>query len=60
MRYGWIHFDGWAGRTKHRVEILKETPKRFRVRMLEQAYRHSAGSVLLAPKYAVTLEEDKS
>jgi hypothetical protein len=55
---GWLHFDSWAGRTRHRVEILSETPQRYRVRLLERALRHPAGKVLLPPKHAVTFDPE--
>lgn len=59
-RVGWVHFDSWAGRTRHRVEVLKETPKRYRVRLLEACFRYPAGKILYAPKYAVTLEQEEN
>jgi hypothetical protein len=54
---GWLHLDGWAGRTRHRVEILGETPRRLRVRLVERAYRHPAGKVLRAPRHAVVRDD---
>ena len=54
MTTAFLHFDGWAGRTKHPVEILKETPKRYKVQLLDDAYRYSVGHILYPPKWAVT------
>jgi hypothetical protein len=60
-RKGWVHFDGWAGRSKHPVEILGECRRKgkehYRVRLLESAYRHAAGKILYPPKSAVTFEQ---
>ena len=54
---GTVAFESWAGRTNVPVEILGETPKRYRVRWLETALSHTQGSVSLVPKYAVCLSE---
>lgn len=51
---GYIHFESWAGHTKHKVEILKETPKRFKVKLLEDCIGHKTGEVIYAPKYTVS------
>jgi hypothetical protein len=62
-RRGFIHFDSWAGRTKHPVEVLSEAPVTYRgrrclkVRLLEPAFRHPAGKVLRPPIWAVTFAE---
>jgi hypothetical protein len=49
--------DGWAGRIETRCEILKETPKRFLVRVQEDCLlpgrRVKAGREVYVPKYAV-------
>jgi hypothetical protein len=49
--------DGWAGRIETPCEILKETPKRFLVRLGEDCClpgRHvKAGRQVYVPKYAV-------
>jgi hypothetical protein len=55
----YIHFDSWAGRTKHKAEILKETPKRFKVKMLEDGIGFKAGAIMYVPKFAVTVTEEK-
>jgi hypothetical protein len=58
-RRGWLHLDGWAGRTKHPVEILGACRRwgadRYRDRLLESACRHTAGKILYPPVWAVTL-----
>lgn len=53
--------DSWAGRSYHPVEILGETPKKYRVRILSPdgvrlpRYRYAAlGDVVLVPKTAIT------
>lgn len=58
-RFGWCHFDSWAGKFKIRVEILRETPKRYQVKFLGSAgKRIPAGSTALAPKHAVKIGGD--
>lgn len=59
MTNGWLHLQGWHGKSKHPVEIIGETPKRIRVRMCEKVNLPSrrvadVGAVVLVPKYAVT------
>ncbi|NLE94386.1 MAG: hypothetical protein GX600_01705 [Dehalococcoidia bacterium] len=54
-----LEIDGWAGRTSAPVEVVGETPKRYRVRLLQDTrlpgrYRRGAkGDVVLVPRYAV-------
>ena len=56
-----LALDSWAGRTEHPVEIVGETPKRYRVRILEDWLGlpsrrvASRGDVVLVPKYAVRI-----
>ena len=57
-RTGRVHFNSWAGRSAKRVEILDETPKRYRVRLLEDAVGRKSGDEFLAPKDAVTLDDE--
>lgn len=54
-----LHMDGWAGHRDYPVEILRETPTRFQIRLLSGEFRQGhrtrrAGDVWLAPKHAVT------
>lgn len=51
-----LHLDTYAGRTKTPVEIIKETPKRYQVRLLADCAKGRSGDILYAPKYAVTRE----
>jgi hypothetical protein len=58
-REGTLHLDGWAGRTRHTVDVIGETPKRYRIRAREGLQLPgrwlAAGAVALVPKYAVTI-----
>jgi len=59
-----IHIDSFAGRTKHKVNVIGATPKRFRVEVIDQfvtvaTRKHHKGSVLLVPRYAVRDEAGK-
>lgn len=45
--------SGWAGRSELRVKVLGSTPKKYRVRFLQAAYRWSKDQVTLVPKSAV-------
>lgn len=51
--------DSWAGRSRHPVEIVGETPKKYRVKLLEKARlpgkRCESGDIVLVPKTAVKL-----
>jgi hypothetical protein len=52
-----VHLNSWAGRTKHSVTILKETPKRYYVRWDDQTSflgRFETGCYYYIPKYAIT------
>lgn len=58
-----LHVDGWAGRVEYPVEIVEETPKWFRVKLLfgtrlGDGREGRIGDVVLVPKSAVTLDED--
>lgn len=53
-----LELDGWMGRTSHPVEVIGETPTRYRVRLLEDTRlpgrrRGAKGDVVLVPKHAV-------
>ena len=59
-RWGVLCLDGWAGRTTQIVEIVRETPKRYRVRaitpLLLPGHRTIArDEETLVPKRAVSL-----
>lgn len=53
-----LALDGWAGRHLVPIRVVGETPKRYRVELLEDANLPSrrfakAGDTVLVPKYAV-------
>ena len=52
-----LGIQSWAGLTWHPIEIVGETPQRFRVRHLDSAFRGpkgwKEGQVRLVPKRAV-------
>ena len=55
--------DGWAGRERIPCEVIGETPKRYRIKLLADAQLPSrrscwAGDVVLVPKYAVKIESN--
>jgi hypothetical protein len=57
--------DGWAGRQRIPCEVIGETPKRYRIKLLQDALLPSrrqckAGDVVLVPRYAVKLESKQS
>lgn len=64
-RTGYLMLDGWAGRREHKVEVIGETPKRYRIRAVERTKLAGrcrwlyAGETALVPKYAIRLEEVK-
>jgi hypothetical protein len=52
--------NGWSGRSEHPIELVGETPKRYRVRLLCDVRLPSrrqgrAGDVILVPKHAIKL-----
>lgn len=53
-----LHLNGWAGHTTHAVTVLAETPKRYRVRFEEDAYRYRKGEIRLVPKRSVTFDAE--
>lgn len=57
-RLAHVHIDSWAGRSKHPCEVLGECVRRgkrhCRVRMLDTAFRWSAGQVRYPPVASVT------
>ena len=64
-RTGILRMDGWEGRTEEKVEIIGETPKRYRIRAdrrIKLAGRDrwlEVGDDVLVPKTAVRIEEKK-
>jgi hypothetical protein len=34
--YGYIHLDGWAGRSQQLVMYVRDTPKRIRIRAINR------------------------
>lgn len=52
----YLHLNSWAGQTKSQVRIIKETPKRYRVELLEDCMKGKKGAVILVPKYAISKE----
>ena len=57
--------DDWAGRHAIPCEVIGETPKRYRIKLLQDARLpgnryFEAGSVTLVPKHAVKLESKQS
>jgi hypothetical protein len=57
--------DGWAGRQRIPCEVIGETPKRYRIKLLQDAQLPSrrsckAGDVVLVPKYSVRLHGKQS
>lgn len=61
-QYGFILLESYAGLTKHRVEIIGETPKKYRVRALQETRLAGRGRYILTgdetlvPKHAIQLE----
>lgn len=50
-----MYLDSWGGRSRHRVEIEKKTPKRYKVRLLEDCMKGKAGAILYVPHYAIRI-----
>jgi hypothetical protein len=53
-----LHLNSWAGHSTSNVEILKETPKRFKIKLLKDCLKGKSGKILYVPKYAVSNIED--
>ena len=62
LQYGTLHLNSYSGRSSTRVEIVGETPKRYRIRAITQTRTAGRlvylepGQIALVPKHAVTLE----
>ncbi len=57
----YLCLNDWAGFHKHPVEIVRETPKRYQVRLLEDMRLPSRrwgqkGQLVMVPKYAIKRE----
>lgn len=61
-KFGWISFNSWAGLTTHKVRVVGETPKNYRVEWLDgKAFRKFwLGRVFLVPKRHLLLTEPKA
>ena len=65
-QYGTLHLDSYSGRSSTRVEIIGETPKRYRVRAITQTRTAGRlvylepGQVALVPKRAITVDSHSS
>ena len=61
-QYGTLHLDSYSGHSSARVEIIGETPKRYRIRAITQMRTAGRlvylepGQVALVPKHAISLE----
>lgn len=55
----YIRTDSWAGRTYTACTVIGETPKRYRVRIDDNAFRWSVGDVILVPKYAIATQTER-
>ena len=49
----YVCFVSWAGRTQHRVTVLKVCAKRTKVRFEEQAFWRPVGHVQYVPNQAL-------
>jgi hypothetical protein len=56
-KIGILHLNSWAGRTRHPCKIIRETSKRYRIKLLENCPKGKAGTILLVPKYAISYSE---
>ena len=54
----YVLLDSWAGRTKHRVTVLKECPKRSKVRFEDAAVGRPVGHVQYVPNTALVRHGD--
>lgn len=66
MRAGWLNVETWAGRYHTIVELIGETPKRYRIRALQRTRLAGrdrwldAGGTALVPKSAVDMIHERS
>ncbi len=61
-RAAWLHLDSWAGRSRHRVTVVSETPKRYHVLWDDDPAlrRFFRGEFYTVPKYSVTFEQSEN
>ena len=63
-RFGFVCTNSYAGRRENRVEIIRETPKRYQIRAITKTKlagrdrRLENGEVAMVPKWAVVLEAE--
>jgi hypothetical protein len=59
---GFVHLDGWAGRTKFRVTILAKFKRSYRVRFEEDGqygrWQRKKGEIGLVPIRATTIDKE--
>ena len=55
---GHVITNSWAGKTCVPCTVIGETPKRYRVRMDDYAFRWCKNEIVLVPKYAVEIYDD--
>jgi hypothetical protein len=60
MNKGWLYLETWAGCRKHPIELVKETPKRYAVKLLDDNMKGKAFAIIYAPKYAVSFDDEVS
>ena len=53
QRFAFAITESWAGRNRHPVQVLKETPKTFLCRMLTTELTWHVGQVRYVPKRAM-------
>ena len=63
MTTAYLHLDTWAGRIREPVELIGETPKRYRIRLLSDIRLPSrrqgrAGDEVLVPKYSISISDE--
>lgn len=55
----YVCFNSWAGRTRHRVTIIRVCQKRSKVRFEEAAFGRPVGHVQYVPNYAIRVPESE-
>lgn len=65
MKISYLCMDGWAGFHKEPVEVIGETSKRYRIRLLKDCRlpgrlrEGKKGQEILVPKYAISEKAPK-